>query len=40
MTATICSGGPESTATPVDEGCTANHNMIAETACYDPRERR
>ena len=28
MTATICSGGPESTAEPVDAGCTTNHNTI------------
>ena len=28
MTATICSGGPESTAAPVDAGCTTNHNTI------------
>lgn len=36
MTATTCRREPESTASPVDEGCTANHNTIAKCSCYDP----
>jgi hypothetical protein len=36
MTATTVSGCVESTAAPVDEGCTTNHSTIVEVPCYDP----
>lgn len=39
MRATTCSREAESTSTPVDEGCTANHSMNVRAACYDPRWR-
>ena len=37
MTATMFSREPESTVSPVDEGCTTNHSMIVEASCYDPQ---
>jgi hypothetical protein len=36
MTATTVSERLESTASPVDEGCTTNHSTIVEAPCYDP----
>src|SRR3954462_3174229 len=37
MTATTSSAGVESTAGPVDAGCTTNSNTVARRSCYDPR---
>src|SRR2546427_3113877 len=36
MTATMLSGGTESTFEPVDAGCTTNNSTPAKCSCYDP----
>src|SRR5205823_10311421 len=38
MTATMVSGGTESTLDSVDEGCTSNNSTPPESACYDSDE--